>query len=418
MEFFGIVIYLITLYIRPQDWISFLLGLPVNDVIISFTMLTCLAVTLSSNRRVILPYYVFIPVFIIVVFLSNAVHGHIGDGLELMLIYIKRFAVFLMFVLALKSEKRIRWTLLLMVFFSTILAFQGIQQAQSGVGWAGQPLDPRYEDIRISWIGDWDGSNVLALLFVIAIPLCLEFILGQYILPVRVLNLLFLPVLLYGIYLTNSRGGVLSLMVALFVYFVLRFKATKSVVLSALAILVILTFAPSRTSEISTKESSARERLWTWEQSIKLIRHNPLLGVGKGSLAKHLETPLLAHNNYVQVAAETGFVGFISWLSIFFFSLKGLYLIVRSNVETEEQRRLKTMARGLLATMVGFGATTFFVTMELDILFVLWSLCAVTILLARDAFSNIDLSITRLDMALVTAGALGILGLVYFSTII
>lgn len=417
MAIVGITAYLITLYIRPQDWVPFFLNLPINDVIVGGTLLGGLFVSLSSNRKIYLPQHSFIIALLIIIFLSNAVHERIGFGFEIFVVFLKRAGVFLMFILALRSVKQVRYVFFLMVVFSAILVLQGIEQARTGLGWAGQPLHSDKE-VRITWIGDWDGPNVLALLFVIAFALSLEFIFGPYSTWVRLMNGSLAIVLLYGVYLTNSRGGMLALSCVLFFYFFVRFRNIYSITAAILIIFLILSFGPSRMGEVNKEESSAREHLWIWEQTLEQLQQNPVMGVGKGYLAKHLETPFLAHNNYVQIASETGLSGFFCWLAIYYFSLKGLYQIQANKSENEAQLCVISLARAMLTAMIGFGVATFFVSMELDILFVLWGLCSAIILLGNGIIPNLEFKISKLDLVAVSGGMVGILGLVYYIVVL
>jgi len=85
----------------------------------------------------------------------------------------------------------------------------------------------------------------------------------------------------------------------------------------------------SRLKSISPKEvAGGGQRLETWERSFKLIKSNPLLGVGLGNWKVEVlkyETPLTGaykymyknHNDFIEIAAETGILGGILFICIF-----------------------------------------------------------------------------------------------------
>jgi len=413
----SIFIYIVIIIIQPQEFIPFFQGMPVSDIIIPLALGIGLLETWSKKRRIWLPQHTLLLCFLIFVFLSNALNGNMAAGSDQGILYLKRVAVYFMVFFALSSPDRIKttsWSLILVV---AILAIEGIDHARSGTGWAGEP----FAEGRIRWIGNWDGSNGLALLFIIATTLSLEFCLGPYARGSgRILAAIALTVLLPGIYLTGSRGGWLSLCLVVFLFFIERYRkyAMRVVVMMLLMAGLLFSFAPARMGEVNTKEASARERLWSWEQGIRFLQTHPLYGIGKGQFGPSTPDGLIAHNNYVQISAEIGWIGFFIWLAIPYLSLKGCYLIYRQAVTTWEQALLVSLARALLTTLIGFSAATFFITMELDILFVLWGLCSALIVEGLRRFPTLSFSLTWRDGSIVLGGGTAMIALVYVIAVI
>jgi O-antigen ligase len=305
-----------------------------------------------------------------------------------------------------------------MTALAVVLAVQGIQQAITGVGWAGQLLHPSYKDIRILWVGDWDGPNVLAILFVIGLAANLNYIFGRWSPATRVSGLVSSAFLMIGLYLTNSRGGMLALLATIGAYSLHRIRDVIAILGCAVLVVCVIAYAPSRMAEVNTVESSAHARLWLWETGILLVRSHPLWGIGKGQFQYHTYGNQIAHNNYIQVAAETGLVGFFFWSAIFYCSFKGLYQLQRLRAETPDQERLVSLSRAILLATTAFASATFFVTMELDILFVIWGLCSALIVTGRRAFPGFDISFTLKDAALILFAMIGILTVIYVATIV
>ncbi|MBI4639347.1 MAG: O-antigen ligase family protein [Candidatus Tectomicrobia bacterium] len=418
MVMLGIFAYMITLYIRPQDWMPLFLGMPVNDWIVPFTLLFGIIGSNVKGGSRSLPQTYLLILFLAFVVFSNVLHGYFDAALQQFVIYIKRVAIFFMFVIALNSYTRIRYTLQFMVILSVILAIQGIDQSITGVGWAGQPLMPGYQEIRITWIGDWDGPNVLALLFITGLALILEFAFGPYGFWHLIVYSGLSAILVYGIYLTNSRAGWLSLLVVMSFYVFQRFRHVYTLIAMALCVFLFLSFSPSRMSRLNSGESSAHQRTWVWEQGLSHLRKNPVWGIGKGQFMRSSKPPIRAHNNYVEVSTEIGLAGFFVWLSLIYLSVKGLYQLQQHPAETSQQRRIISLARAMLGAMVGFSFATFFVSMELDIIFVLWGLCAAIILLGRNMFPDFSFEFKRKDVFVVWGGMVGILSLVYMIAIL
>lgn len=90
------------------------------------------------------------------------------------------------------------------------------------------------------------------------------------------------------------------------------------------------------------KNQSATERILLWKSSIEMMKDYPIAGVGIGEfddsyhkhyISKEAKEPNLnhAHNNFFQMGAETGFVGLISFLFMFWSIYKEQYLFWRKS---------------------------------------------------------------------------------------
>jgi O-antigen ligase len=254
------------------------------------------------------------------------------------------------------------------------------------VGWADQGLHGassqiqqssiyEYEEYgsRIFWIGDWDGPNVLALVFLFAIPFCLENIFKVSNRKFkRLLYLTTLILLTLGLKLTNSRGGYIAFICILAVFILMRFKIKYWPVVIVPLLLLIFIFSPKRMAIMDTGESSAHERTWLWEQGLNLGRENPVFGIGKGRFGQYAEK--IAHSNYITNFAEIGYFGLFIFVALLYFSLKNAYLVYK--LARKNDLELSSLSRIILITTIGFYIATFFVSMELDILYVILALCS------------------------------------------
>ncbi len=415
----GILLYCVILIIQPQAFVPFLIGMPVSDIIIPLTLVIGLVETWRRNRVFWLPQHTLFLIFLAFVFLSNAANGRTDVGLDQLELYLKRIAVYFMVILILNSISRLKTTIQWITLLITILAIEGIYHDQTGIGWADQP----FAEGRIQWVGDWDGSNGFCLLFIIAAIFSLEFVMGPFAFGAsRWFFSVAIMLLLPAIVLTNSRGGWLSLCLVLFLFFADRHKkyVVRFLIVGTVVAGLMMALAPSRMKEINTKEESARERLWSWEQGLDFLREKPAYGIGKGMYRLTTQPNLLAHNNYLQVAAEVGWIGYFIWLAIHYLCLKGCFGVQRQRGETQEQAALITFSRMMFMAMIGFCAVTFFITMELDILYVLWGLSAVVILEGQKQFPALSrsLSLTPKDIAVVMGGGIGIIGVIHLLAVV
>lgn len=138
--------------------------------------------------------------------------------------------------------------------------------------------------------------------------------------------------------LTFSRGGYLGLIGGLLFLFVLQYRSWStrirktvfaSVVLAAVIVIASPIGARLATS-FDTGEGSNQGRIAMWKTASNVIMSRPLLGVGLGNYPLSVKPdagyrdPIYAHNLFLDIAAETGIVNAILFLTLLmtsFFSL-------------------------------------------------------------------------------------------------
>lgn len=150
--------------------------------------------------------------------------------------------------------------------------------------------------------------------------------------PVRPLLLLAVPILLYGLIATQSRGGLLAALVAGLLSVVLlpefrtRVLAGVGAAIGGLAVLLML--QPRALERLTQDDSGGTGRTDLWSAAWAVWHDAPVLGVGSGNfpLAKSayadqigylerpemvLDLPMVAHNVWLQALAEIGLVGLL-----------------------------------------------------------------------------------------------------------
>src|SRR5690606_17766975 len=111
--------------------------------------------------------------------------------------------------------------------------------------------------------------------------------------------------LLYGIYLTHSRGALLAVIAMAGRYVLLRRGVFLAGMLGVVA-LAALQLVQSRMGDIDVQEESAMGRVEAWYDGMHMFVANPLFGVGTGRFTEYHE--LTAHNSFVLMLAENGLV--------------------------------------------------------------------------------------------------------------
>jgi putative inorganic carbon (hco3(-)) transporter len=170
-------------------------------------------------------------------------------------------------------------------------------------------------------------------------------------------------VLIWTIFITNSRGGMLALGAAVLAFFVRRLGRT-GIILGAVAVMGLFAFGPSRLSQMSSQEESAQGRVWAWKAGMEMLAARPIFGVGKGQFVEHHKRT--AHNSLVLSLAECGFVGTTLWMGLFYFAFRDTRRAETSFVERERaaagdggKKRHVMWSNGAWSTAVQASLITF-----------------------------------------------------------
>jgi len=400
----GIYLYFIISIIRPQDWQgSLVYKWPMYDVLLPIMFVVAFLFTNKTKDFYKTPQLYLMIILLFFIFMSNYVNGNSDNGIDQSIHFIKKMVLFFIFLVVVNSEDRMKSTLGFLAIIAVLLSWQGMYQTAYGVGWASQGLHSdasfvsmevmqrmhSYDNPRTFWIGDWDGPNVLSLIYVIAAPFCLEYMFGKTEIIKKVFFAFLFAFLCIGIRQTDSRGGFISLGFIVVLFMLMRFKGKKGLLISAMVLVVgLAVVAPSRMSDISSNEASAHERTWLWERGLNWARENPIFGIGKGTFADRAR--IIAHSNYVENLAELGYVGFFAFIAMVYFSAKGTFLRYLGEIRERGSMADISINRVLFVTLMGFNAATFFVTMQLDMLYVVWALCGAAVVMSGDIKKYLD----------------------------
>jgi O-antigen ligase len=357
MSFITFLLYLIATFIRPQEWMPFFYGKPLILILSIATLVFLIFERISKKeeRLIKVPQNFLILGLFFAVIMSHVAHTYFAGMVDSIKIFYVNVVLYFIILNVLNTERKFKIAVWLIAILIILAAFQGIYQFNHGYGWAGQAMHKEGDILRINWVGIFNDPNDLALTFVIAVGILLPFALGKTKIIPRIFSIIFLGLLNYGIFLTNSRGGFLALLVTVFFYFVARTrKFILGGILGALAVIAVLGFGPSRMALLSIQEESAYNRVDIWYQGLLLMKSNPLFGVGFNMFQDGL--PMTAHNSYVLAGAELGFLGLFFWIGLLYVAFKQFALVQKY------QTGLKKYALGLQAGLIGFCAAAFFLS--------------------------------------------------------
>lgn len=190
-------------------------------------------------------------------------------------------------------------------------------------------------------------TDSMAIILSLAIPMAV-WLYTQYKRPIpKMICLMCVPVVFYGIFLTGTRTGLVTGMVGIMYLGFTQRKASFNLKILYIGLMVVaagavITLAPKASVErvfsigeaLQTGDLNSRETIWQF--SLESWKQQPLIGGGTGSLGHSLNRYHVefdsAHNSYIQILTEHGVIGLGIYL-LMFGSL--LYYILQCPVETK-----------------------------------------------------------------------------------
>jgi putative inorganic carbon (hco3(-)) transporter len=218
--------------------------------------------------------------------------------------------------------------------------------------------------------GSYSNSNDFALTMVIALPICLAFMLRSRNILVKAIWLLCMAAMTYSIVLTASRAGMLAFAVTMGIalwHFSVKGRYRYLLVLFGVLAVCALFFGGSELKTryeaiFSPQESrsayeSAQQRNMLLRESIVYTFEHPIFGLGPGNFEIVSGDWHVTHNTYTQISSETGFPGFILYIMILVCAWKNLR---RSKRMIKGQTELGLFTQAMQASLAGFCLGSFF----------------------------------------------------------
>jgi len=190
-------------------------------------------------------------------------------------------------------------------------------------------------------------TDSMAIILSLAIPMAV-WLFTQYKKPIpKMLSLMCVPVLFYGIFLTGTRTGLVTGMVGIMYLVFTQRKASFNLKIIYAGVFIalvgaVISLAPKESVErifsigeaIQTGDLNSRETIWQF--SLESWKEQPIIGGGTGSLGNSLNRYHIefksAHNSYIQLLTEHGIIG----LGIYFLMFGSLlYYIFQCPIETK-----------------------------------------------------------------------------------
>lgn len=371
MAYFFLLVYVLVLMIRPQEWIPFLQGQILGFGILDFVVAAILVTWVASirGRKVTWkepPQNLLMLGLFFAALMSHVRHTFLAAFIQTFVDFGKIVLLYFFIVTLVNTQKRIKGFIACVVIGTLFMAGHGILQAHWGYGFGAQLPRTIHGITRIRAFGFFNDPNDLALILVAMMPFLMTTVVSRFQnIGKRALSALALIPVLYAVYLTNSRGGWLSLGAMGVAFLYLNFSKKLAVVLAVIMFAALVARGPSRMATLSEDfGASSRERLVAWGYGNYMLKSNPIFGVGKGRFTEFSDERHVAHNSFVHTYAELGLFGYFFWLGLVFSCMKDTYVLSRLESQDRDALEIRGLARATLAGLVGFMAASFFLSRQ------------------------------------------------------
>ncbi len=335
MSFVLSVLYLVTYYLTPLVIFGPLAAFHIELILAALVLIVSLP-KLTGSFILKTPQTLALIGMAMAVVLSilSALHW-VGGAVQAFLDFIPNAFAFFLVCLHCNSKRKLQVLVLMLLFVCLFVIAHGIIDLRQGVSVVASPQpgttvspylfamrnDAGDRFYRLKGQGGISDPNDFAQLIVSVIPLLFIFWRPKRIFQNTAFVLLPMCALLYGAFMTHSRGALMAL-VAVAILAFRRYIGTVPALVLAVGLFVAasaLNFTGGR--EISASAGSDRTSLWG--VGLQMLKSHPLLGVGFGNFGdqagKISDDPgLTAHNSIVVCAAELGLFGLFFWTLFLF----------------------------------------------------------------------------------------------------
>jgi hypothetical protein len=274
--------------------------------------------------------------------MSLLVTGWTGGALQVFLDFIPNAYAYFLVVLHCNSKRKLQ--ILALMIFSVCLfdIVQGYYELQDAPVATASSLEIPDKPYLLSQRADSGGMiyrvrgqnfladpNDLAQLMVCCIPLMFFFWRPKKIILNTLLVLLPVSALLYGDFLTHSRGSVLALLAMTVVAARRRIKTIPALLLAGVLFSGAMAMHFTGGRDISV--DNGEDRMDLWGEGLDLVKAHPVFGIGYNQMPDHTAEHLTAHNTIVVCVAELGLFGLYFWSLFMLPTIRDVSVIASAN---------------------------------------------------------------------------------------
>ncbi len=381
MSFVLILISLVLCYFSPGEVIPSLAPYHIQQLLLIPAIIASLPVLIERGSRLPSPHYILIFGLWFAVTASLLSRLWLRGSFDAFLDFAYIVIVYFLVLINAYNPSRVRIMCIVLVLCGIAMSIQGMFAYYTGYReeeLLHMSLEGNEVVKRIRAFGMLNDANDLAQFLLVALSMLGVFWARRRF--IRNVLLLTLPaaILIFGTYLTGSRGAMFGLVMIVFVLASNRVGKVQSVMLAAVMFVILMVGQFGAGRGISLHESSAAGRVVAWGAGISFLRSNPLFGLGFAQFAE--VNVLTAHNSFVLAFAELGLFGYFFWLAMVVTAIMGLQRLARLPLKTPEDYQLRRCVTTVRCAYYSFLATSWFLSRTYNVtLYVLLALAAALI---------------------------------------
>jgi O-antigen ligase len=359
-SFFWLSAFYFVYCIRPEDWIPGFKNIPLAKIAAFFAIVALLSSMGKVKRRYRdLPKEATYLLLLIGLMFLSAVFSPVWRGGAFLrtLDFAKVWVTWVLTYFLITSVQRLRRIIFIQAGSVAVICVVSVMKGHS---------HPRLEGVLG---GIYSNPNDLAFAVVLSLPFCLAFLLATKSIPRMVLWALAMLCMAVALFMTASRAGFITLLIAGAVclwHFAIKGRRPLLIVAVILIGTVLLGVAGKTLRERfaalsgegleSKLDTSAygsfEDRKYLIRRAFEGMEHYPLLGVGTRNFVTYSGVWREVHVSYLQIGVEGGIPALILYLMFFwsgFANLRGL----RRRTDLDGQTKLFVGA--LHSSLVGFA---------------------------------------------------------------
>ncbi len=294
---------------------------------------------------------------------AGSVYGALWQGLAFksLMDFAKMGAVYLLIIHVVDRPERFRGVAGTIIVCSLVPAMATLWRAALGINLVDRN--------RAAWVGLFEDPNELAYSLVILVPLTMTLFDTARSRRARAGFAIAAVIQAAAVVATQSRGGVLGLVVVLgLLLWSYRIRGGVLAIVVLVAAIGFMFAADTfwqRVEVVATyqQDDAITSRIQAWRVGLEIFLNRPLLGVGIGNFSLawplYADSPggkwLTAHNAFIQILGELGFMGLIGFATLLAVTLIGLRR-TRRRANRAGARESESFAKGLGIALWGYAS--------------------------------------------------------------
>jgi hypothetical protein len=342
MGLFFTLLYILNAYLAPDTLFGALVEYRVQLIIAILALIASIP-SLQQSTLARMPQTYALMGMWFAVFMSFVFNGLTRSAPEAMLDFLPSTFAFFLVVLNCKTKRHLQMVILVLLSASLFAIYMGYTAILAGnfnspYLYTGHDAttDPVAATAttlaRLRGLSIIHDPNDFAQLLVSLIPCLFFFWASKKFAQNFIFVLVPAGILLFGMFLTHSRGGMLAFLAAVIIAARRKIGTIPSAITAGVLFAIASVVGWSGGRDISVEQGA--DRMEAWATGLQLLKSHPIFGVGFLRFTEYYI--ITAHNTIVVCAAELGMLGLFFWVMFLIPSIRDAAVMGRTEKSKEE----------------------------------------------------------------------------------